>query len=279
MKKTTPAVTGTKPVPLVIQRLEANMSKLEYLLPAKQNPKQFMAMVMNVLRGNPKLMECTPLSIFSSVAYAATHGFNPAPGYDHVYFVPYKDNKARKIGGVSPVICTPILGYKGMLVKAQRSGRICNVESHVIYEGDDYSFEYGTNSRIQHTPAFKSEDILYVYIVYTIYTPGAGTTKQFEILPFELLDAERKKARTDKFWGKHFIPMSKKHLVRRSAAWLPCEELKLAVANEEAMERGELTAQNLIGGEGLDFMGELEHGVIEAEVEDSTDEPVPMGSK
>ena len=106
--------------------------------------QEFIAKTENAVKKNPDLLKCTPSSIFGSILYFAEIGlpFNSPEGFG--YILPYTDRNTLQ--------ATPIIGYKGLIEIAYRNDRMKSIRVQAVYENDEFSYEYGTNEFIKHTP-------------------------------------------------------------------------------------------------------------------------------
>ena len=106
--------------------------------------EEFIAKTQNAVKKNPDLLKCTPSSLFGSILYFAEIGlpFNSPEGFG--YILPYTDRNTLQ--------ATPIIGYKGLIEIAYRNERMKSIRVQAVYEHDDFSYEYGTNDYIKHTP-------------------------------------------------------------------------------------------------------------------------------
>lgn len=73
---------------------------------------------------NPKLMECTPQSIFSETLRAATLQLVVDPSIGHAYLVPYKGKASL------------VIGYRGLYHMAMRTGEYRYINVAKIFEGE-----------------------------------------------------------------------------------------------------------------------------------------------
>lgn len=94
----------------------------------KQSVKRFTASVVSAVTATPKLQECDPMSIVSAGLLGESLNLSPSPQLGHYYFVPFK-NKA-----------TFVLGYKGYIQLATRSGYYRKINVLPIKKGELISF-------------------------------------------------------------------------------------------------------------------------------------------
>ena len=81
--------------------------------------------VMTELRKTPKLLECDAASLMGSIGQVAQLGLEVGGLLGHAYLIPY----GRE--------CQLVIGYKGLMELARRSGQIKSIEARAVFEGDD----------------------------------------------------------------------------------------------------------------------------------------------
>jgi recombination protein RecT len=106
--------------------------------------EQFAAIATSVAISDPVLAECSMKSKLLALNEVCRLGLIPDRHLGHVYLVPLK------IRGVKEVQVWP--GYKGWMELARRSGRVNAIESGVVYESDEFDFEFGTSKFLKHRP-------------------------------------------------------------------------------------------------------------------------------
>lgn len=203
-------------------------NSLRDALPRHLTPERMACIALTELRRNPKLLECDPLSFIGSVVQCAQLGLEPGL-LGHSYFVPYKKE------------CQLLIGYKGMIDLARRSGQVITLQAHVVYENDDFEFEYGLNPKLRHVPSRSNRgQIIYTYACATLKDGGS----QFEVMSIEDIIKIKSLARKGEFdkqfiWNNHFDEMARKTAVRRLFKYLPVSiELSRAISIDESAEYG-----------------------------------------
>ncbi len=190
--------------------IERQKPELTKLLESPAAVERLGRTVLTELRRNPKLYECDPASLLGSLMLAAQLGLEPGP-LGHVYLVPFK----REV--------TFIVGYKGLIELAFRSGQVKDVAAEVVREGDEFSYSLGTTPRLVHVPSGPPEDRdwIAVYAVARLRTGGAP----FRVLYPSDVEAARKRSEAAKRkvgpWETDREAMWRKTAVRRLAAFLP----------------------------------------------------------
>lgn len=178
-------------------------------LPKVMTPERFTRMAMTAVTQTPKLQQCTPQSFIGAMLTAAQLGLEPNTPLGQAYLIPYGNE------------CQFQLGYKGMIDLAHRSGEIKNIEAHVVYENDEFDFEYGLNADIKHKPT-KGEkgDPVWVYAIYRLKSGGFG----FEVLSWEDCMAHGKKyskSYNNGPWQKSPEAMAKKTVLKQLLKYAP----------------------------------------------------------
>lgn len=202
---------------------------------------------------NPALYKCNKLSIAMSLMTAAELGLEPDGTTGQAYLIPYGD------------VATLVIGYKGLMELAYRTGKITQIDAHVIYECDDFDFEYGTNQHISFKMNLKARSSLdgpgRIIGVYAQAFMKDGSAPFVVLSERDILDAKgASKAKSDKTpWKTHFAEMAKKTAIRRLCKYLPLStELDRAVAIDTAPE---------YGGSQADFISPEYAEAFEAEAE------------
>ena len=183
-------------------------------------PSQMLRLMANAIRTTPQLAECDPLSLLGCMMTCASLGLMPNTPLQSAYLIPFK-NKRKGITEVQLVV-----GYRGMIDLARRSGHIRNIHGDVVYEGDEFSFEYGSNQHLKHRPKGKRVNPVYAYCHATL-TDGEA----FVVLPWDEVMAIRDASqgyrtavqygKKDTPWIAHEHAMASKTAVRALFKYLP----------------------------------------------------------
>lgn len=99
-------------------------------IPTHIKPDRMLRVVLTALRATPALGRCQQGTVIGSILQLAALGLEPNTPLGLAYLVPYGN------------ICTPIIGYKGMIELAYRSGRIRMLDANVARVGDAFSHHY-----------------------------------------------------------------------------------------------------------------------------------------
>jgi recombination protein RecT len=208
----------------VYDLMQRQRPEIEKALPAHVGSERFLRTVFTEVRRTPALLECSPESLLGALMLAAQLGLEPGP-LGHVYLVPFK-------GQVEFIV-----GYKGMIDLAFRSGQVKDVAAKVVHDGDEFAFREGTRPFLDHVPAGPRGDREAV-AAYAVARLKSGGT------PFVVTYPEDWKAAQDRSpagrkntgpWATDWLAMVRKTNVRRLSAFLPqSPEFALALARDEA---------------------------------------------
>ena len=104
---------------------KANINKI---VGGKNGPR-FTSAIVSAVNANPALQECSNQSILSAALLGETLKLSPSPQLGHYYMVPFNDKTKGKTAQF-------ILGYKGYIQLALRSGQYKKLNVLAIKEGE-----------------------------------------------------------------------------------------------------------------------------------------------
>ena len=104
---------------------KANINKI---VGGKNGPR-FTSAIVSAVNANPALQECSNQSILSAALLGETLKLSPSPQLGHYYMVPFNDKEKGKTAQF-------ILGYKGYIQLALRSGQYKKLNVLAIKEGE-----------------------------------------------------------------------------------------------------------------------------------------------
>ena len=212
--------------------LTAQWPKIAAVMPKHMSADRLFQLAVSAYNQDPKLAECSVQSMLSCVMKCGALGLEPSAvdGLGRAYILPYRNGKTRTYEA------TFILGYKGIIDLARRSGQIKTIHAQAVYEGDEFdNWEDDTGQKFkfrpgkgEHTP----DKLTDVYL--TAHLKDGGFV--FEHMNRAEVDAvrARSKAKDTGPWATDFEAMALKSVVRRAARWLPMSvEAQTAVAADE----------------------------------------------
>lgn len=177
-------------------------------------PEKLLRLVTSEIRRVPDLGKCSSQSLLLAVMNMARLGLEPGGALGHCYLVPFRD----KDRGLE---CQLIIGWRGLVALARRSGVIRRLEAHPVHANDLFVCEFGTDPKLIHTPALAGErgEIVAAYAVAQL----ADGAKQVEVMTRAEIDKVRAsaKSRNSPAWSDWFSEMARKTVVRRLCKYLP----------------------------------------------------------
>lgn len=235
---------------------EANKGSLQAVLPKHVSADRLMKIALGALRTTPRLMECTVESLMGAVLWCAQLGLEPNTPLGHAYLIPFKKK------GKMEVQC--IIGFKGMLDLARRSGQIVSIAAHEICENDEFDFAYGLDEKLEHKPALNNRgDVIAYYAVAKLQGGGYA----FEVMSVDQVNAIRdregsnawkdewdngrptgKRTKASSPWWDHPIEMGRKTVIRRLFKYLPIS-IELAEAAHADDNIGKQSFEHVLEGE------------------------------
>ncbi len=224
------------------------------------NPTRFLRAAFTEFSKTPALYECSTRSLLGALIQCAQLGLEPGV-LGHIYLVPFRN---RRRGTVE---VTVIPGYRGLLALARRSGEISTIHAHVVLAGDTFSFSYGIDPTLQHSPSAEPRAVTkdgvrveramtYVYAACRLKDGGV----QFEVMSRADVEAHRDRyahVTPDSAWSTNFEEMALKTVLRRLCRLLPAStELQRAITLDSQARHAE--PQNLATlVSGVEGLGEL----------------------
>lgn len=209
--------------------VQANMASLQQVASRSIDVSRLARLIIAQVQQNPNLRNCKAASIFRAMQQAAEVGLEPGNALGHSYLVPYKDEAQF------------IIGYRGFLELARRSGQIATLVAFPVYEGDEFEIELGADPKIRHIPNLDvSHDVAKLRLVYAV-AKGKDGTLYPDVMTRADIDKIRSRSRSGNSgpWVTDYVEMARKTVVRRLAKYLPLSlEMATAVSIDEDGDLG-----------------------------------------
>lgn len=224
------AVTKMKNTPIrqigSVQELLYNQNahtQLASVAAQHMKPERVMRLMANAIRENPKLAECEPLSFLGALMTCTGLGLEPNTPMGQAYLIPFWNNR-KQVTEVQLVV-----GYKGLIDLARRSGNITSISANIHYSDDElWDYMEGTDPRLNHRPGPRNGEKLHAYAVAKFTDGGFAMA----VLPWSHVMKTRnesngwkqavKYGRTDSaVWAVHEDAMARKTAIRALANYLP----------------------------------------------------------
>lgn len=210
----------------------ALVSRLPAILPAGLSAERFEAVTIQAIAKNPQLMEADPSSVVMAVLEAAQLGLEPTGSLSRAWLVTYRSKESPR------PLAQLMIGYQGLVDLARRSGEVEKVWARVVYNGDEFTVEYGSTERIIHHPRLGATDPASITHVYAIALLKGGQ-QMFEVMTRDEVERVRARSRAANSgpWVTDTGEMYKKTVVRRLAKSLPLTaEAREAIARDDERE-------------------------------------------
>ena len=197
------------------QYIKAMEGEIKKALPSVITPERFTRMVLSAISTTPTLGQCTPSSFLGAMMSAAQLGLEPNTPLGQAYILPYKTHGTLEAQFQ--------LGYKGLIDLAYRSGEVEVIQSHIVYENDEFECNYGLEPTLKHVPAATNRgEPIKVYALFKTKSGGFG----FEVMSMDDVrrHAEKySKAYSSSFspWKTNFEEMAKKTVLKRVLKYAP----------------------------------------------------------
>lgn len=221
-----------------VVRSKKFQAQMALALPKSMTADRLTRIVMTECRKAPALLKCAPESFYGAVLQCAALGLEPGSALGHCYLLPFGNGKDRS-GRPNAQL---IIGYRGMIDLARRSGQIISLQAWTVHAQDTFNYQLGLDPDIQHVPASTADrgPVTHVYAVAKL--KGGGI--QFEVMSRAEIEKVRStsKAGNTGPWASHWEEMAKKTVIRRLFKYLPVSiEAVRAVEIDEKTDRGEAT--------------------------------------
>lgn len=136
-----------KEKPAFLAMLEKHIPTFADFLPEGVRPERVIATVRLAVANNPKIAECSPVSILQSVGRAMQLDLEVGV---NAYLIPR--NVWNPATRQKEMTCTMLPDYRAYVEMIVRSGAARAVEADVVREGDFFEYEKGLDKRLRHIP-------------------------------------------------------------------------------------------------------------------------------
>lgn len=246
------ALAAMSPKQRVVTLLNERKADIAKMLPSHLSADRLLKVATIAATTTPALLECETPSLITAVGQCAMFGLEPNTVLGHAYMIPFnKSEKDRQTGDWRKrKLVQVIIGYKGLIDLARRSGQIVSISAHEVREHDRFDYAYGLEEKLIHRPADGHRGEITHFYAYAKLKDG-GTA--FEVMSVaqvnEIRDAAALKNGAKRQqdgsvpvtgpWKDHYTEMGRKTVIRRLAKYLPLSvEFQNAAALDEAAESG-----------------------------------------
>lgn len=187
----------------VTREIDNRLSIIQASAAAGVDPDRLKLVALTAFTRNPSLLECEPVSVARAIVEAGQLGLEPTGLLGGAYLVPR--------GGQA----TLLVGYRGLVILAKRSGEVQRVEARVVRAKDAFEYEYGLEPRLVHRPSRDDDpgDLSHAYAVI-VYRSGE---RQFDVMTKAEIEAIRGRSSAARSgpWVTDYFEMCKKTVLRR----------------------------------------------------------------
>jgi recombination protein RecT len=221
--------------------LESRKSAIAEVLPKHLTAQRLLKVMLNCVHKTPALQKCTPSSLLHCMITSAELGLEPGGALGHAYLVPFGN------------ICTLIIGYRGLIELARRTGSLVQVEAHVVHEHDAFDVCFGLAPKLLHSPKLDG-DPGKPRAVYMLARTRDGAT-HVEVMTWAEVQRIKSRSRSASNgpWVTDEEEMGKKTVVRRGMKYLPmsAEFARAIEHDDEDFVDGEVVRPALNAENGL----------------------------
>lgn len=218
--------------PTVFDLIERQKNEIARALPKHLDAEQYVRAALTEVKRTKGLAECDATSLLGGLMLASRLGLELGP-LGHAYLLPFRNKTTGRTEA------TFVLGYRGILDLAWRSGRLKSIEAHEVCRNDEFDFAYGLEPKLVHKPAIEGErGAAYAYYGVAHFKDGGY---YFLVMSRAEVEEHRKRSRSKDNgpWITDFNAMARKTIIRAMAPYLPLStEIAREIAHDETVARG-----------------------------------------
>jgi recombination protein RecT len=172
-------------------------------------PERLKLVALGAFTRTPSLWTCNPISVARAIVEAAQLGLEPTGLLGGAYLVPR--------GGEA----TLLVGYRGLVMLAKRSGEVQRVEARVVRQKDTFDYGYGLEPYLHHVPSQDADPGPYTGAYAVIFYRDGS--RQFDYMSIAEIEAIRKRSAAASAgpWVTDYAEMCKKTPLRRLMKMAP----------------------------------------------------------
>lgn len=205
--------------------------RMAAVMPKHMSAERMYQLALSTCNQTPELSECTPASVLGCLMKCTALGLEPSAvdGLGRAYILPYYNKKTNHKEAQL------IIGYKGMIDLARRSGQIVDISARAVHEGDFFEYEFGVHEDIRHIPSPDydgTQPLTHVYMVAHFKDGG----HYIDVMTKKEVDAVRARSKSSKYgpWVTDYEAMARKTVIRRAFPYMPVSvEVQADVVSDE----------------------------------------------
>lgn len=228
MSSLLPAASPVNDIRGLLARHQASIAQI---LPKVLPVEKLLKVAVNAVWRSPKLQTCSTQSLFSAIVNCGQLGLEPNTPAQQAHLVPFKGQ------------CTLVIGYRGYIELARRSGEVGPVYADIIREFDKWELVSGLMRDLKHWPDLTLADRGKPLAYYSVYRSKDNLWGDFVVMNKKEVDAIRDRSKnksSDGPWVTDYDAMGKKTAIKQNMKTAPLGlEVARAVAVDDKAEMGE----------------------------------------
>lgn len=242
-----------RPKEQIAHLLNAKKGEIAKMLPKHLNAERLLKVAQIAATTTPALAKCDVASLVGAIGQCAQMGLEPNTVLGHAYLVPF-NTKRKDQQGIERWVNSVqvIIGYKGLIDLARRSGQIVSIAAHEVCEHDQFDLVYGLDEKLEHRPAMGERGEVIGFYAVARLKDGGYSFEFMSRLQVEQIAAGTQSKGKYGPWKDHFTEMGRKTVIRRLAKYLPLSiEFQTAAALDGMADAGkdQNIESNTIDGE------------------------------
>lgn len=133
----------------LIEMIDEWSADIGMALPEHMREKRLARIAKTLVRQNPELAKCTPLSFAGALFTAAQVGIEPIAG--RAFLLPFNNRRKKEDGTWHTVKeCQFVMGYKGVVDLFYRHEKTINLAWGIRHQNDEFYMVLGTEPKLVH---------------------------------------------------------------------------------------------------------------------------------
>ena len=164
--------------------------RMASVMPKHMSSERMYQLALSTYNQTPGLAECSPQSVLGCLMKCTALGLEPSAvdGLGRAYILPYYNKKTNHKEAQL------IIGYRGYIDLARRSGQIVDISARAVHQGDLFEYEFGMSEYIRHVPSPEydgTQPLTHVYMVAHFKDGG----HYIDVMTRNEVDAIRKRSK------------------------------------------------------------------------------------
>lgn len=245
-------------------------------------PETIMQHAINAMKFSSKLFECTSYSVMGCMMKACTLGLSLDPTLGEAYMIPFNNRNTGKMEAQF------IPGYKGLLKRIIRTGKVKVPRTLIVYEGDYFDYTADPFPSYKYMPfelavqkgltKWTEKGRIWCAVFIAEHTESAHPV--IEIMFKAELDKIRARSlsKTGGPWVTDEAEMCRKSVARRGCKWLsmddPDTQEAIALDEQAELQIPQGMAQLALGDD-IAYGQAQEHAAEEVKKQEEAQAPAP----